>query len=150
MTRPRKPVLLAAIVAGVAGLAALASGSWPSYASEGVTIGIRYSHFEPTIVTVKAGEPVTITLRNDDPIGHEWIVGSNEVHQRHRLGNEPFHDRLPTEVTVPPFSTRTTTIIFEEPGEYAFVCHLPGHEAYGMRGTLSVIAPDTSSVLSEP
>ena len=87
-----------------------------------------------------AGVPVTFTLRNDDPIEHEWIVGTEDVHERHRTGTEPYHDQVPTEVTIPALSTRTTTVTFDEPGDYAYICHLPGHEAYGMRGTVQVVA----------
>ena len=99
----------------------------------------RYSRFEPVVLTAQTGVPLTITLRNDDPIEHEWIVGPAAVHQAHRVGTEPHHDALPTEVSVPPYAERTTTITFNAPGEYAFVCHLPGHEAYGMTGTLRVL-----------
>ncbi|MEX2238303.1 MAG: cupredoxin domain-containing protein [Dehalococcoidia bacterium] len=102
------------------------------------TVAIKYSHFTPGTLTVEAGEPVTITLRNDDPIEHEWIVGLPDVHERHRTGTEPYHDERPTEVTVPALSSRTTTVTFDEPGEYLFICHLPGHEAYGMVGTIYV------------
>ena len=91
------------------------------------------------ICSVPAGEPVTITLRNDDPIEHEWIVGPPEMHERHRTGTEPFHDSIPTEVTVPALSTRVTTVQFDEPGDYAYICHLPSHEAYGMVGVLRVV-----------
>jgi plastocyanin len=42
-------------------------------------------------------------------------------------------------VTVPALSTRTTTIQFDKPGDYAYICHLPNHEAYGMVGTLRVV-----------
>ncbi len=122
-----------------AGFAATAIGGRGGEASSEVTIAIHFSHFAPEVVTVHAGAPVTFTLRNDDPIEHEWIVGTSEVHERHRLGTEPVHDQLPTEVTVPALSTRITTVTFEQPGEYAFICHLPGHEAYGMRGTLRVL-----------
>lgn len=101
-----------------------------------VTITIHYSHYEPDTVTVPAGVPVTITLLNEDPIEHEWIVGSPEVHERHRTGTEPLHDTIPTEVTIPALSTRVTTITFEKPVEWLYICHLPGHEAYGMVGTL--------------
>jgi uncharacterized cupredoxin-like copper-binding protein len=41
-------------------------------------------------------------------------------------------------VTVPAGTTRSTTITFMTPGSYLFICHLPGHEAYGMVGTLVV------------
>ena len=61
------------------------------------------------------------------------------MHRAHRLGTEAYHDEVPTEVTVPPFQTRFTSVTFEESGEYAFVCHLPGHEAYGMRGVVKVV-----------
>ena len=81
---------------------------------------------------------VTIVLRNDDPIDHEFIVGDAAVHERHRTGTEPVHASRPTEVTIPAGTTRATTITFTTPGSFLFICHLPGHEAYGMVGTLVV------------
>lgn len=103
------------------------------------TIAIRYSQFVTDAITLPASVPVTITLRNEDPIDHEWIVGPPEVHERHRAGTEPFHDEVPAEVTIPALSARMTTLTFERAGEYAFICHLPGHEAYGMVGRLRVL-----------
>lgn len=103
-----------------------------------VEIPIHYSRFERAAVTVPVGVAVTIMLRNDDPIGHEWIVGDAAVHERHRSGTEPVHASRPTEMTVGAGSTTVTTITFTKPGTYAFICHLPGHEAYGMVGTLRV------------
>ena len=117
-------------------LAGLAVSSTPAVAAERLTIRFHYSHFEPTVVTVQAGVPVQITLRNDDPIDHEWIVGLPEIHEIHRHGTEALHAHRPTEVTVPALSSRVTTITFDEPGAYAYICHLPGHEEYGMTGTL--------------
>jgi uncharacterized cupredoxin-like copper-binding protein len=131
-----KPLLAAALLCGAVAL--LASGcSGDADASE-ATIAIRYSEFIPGDLTAPAGVPVTINLENDDPIEHEWIVGTDDVHERHRTGTEPFHDAIPTEVTIPPLSSRTTTVTFDAPGEYSFICHLPGHEAYGMTGIIFV------------
>jgi uncharacterized cupredoxin-like copper-binding protein len=126
----------ALIVAAV--LLALVASGCGGRASGATAIGIRHSKFEPATLTVRANEPVTITLRNQDPIEHEWIVGNAEVHERHRTGSEPYHDAIPTEVTLPPLSEKTTTVTFGAPGDYDFVCHLPGHEAYGMRGVIRV------------
>ncbi len=103
-----------------------------------VTIDFHYSHFSPSLVSVRAGVPVTITLRNDDPIDHEWIVGSPAVHEVHRHGTESVHDTRPTEVSVPALSTRVTTVVFPA-GQQAYICHLPGHEEYGMSGTLRAL-----------
>jgi uncharacterized cupredoxin-like copper-binding protein len=126
-----------AIAAGVLALLATACGGGADAAE--ATIAIHFSRFVPEEVTVPAGVPVTITLQNDDPIEHEWIVGAPDVHERHRTGTEPYHDQVPTEVTIPALESRTTTITFEEPGEYLYVCHLPGHEAYGMMGRMHVV-----------
>ena len=106
--------------------------------SETRTITIHYSHFSPALVKVPAGRPVTFVLKNEDPIEHEWIVGDSEVHERHRTGTEPYHDQVPTEVTIPALSTRVTTVTLAGPASYLFICHLPGHEEYGMRGTVVV------------
>jgi uncharacterized cupredoxin-like copper-binding protein len=105
---------------------------------DNVTIRFHYSHFEPNVINVRAGVPVTITLRNDDPIDHEWIVGPADVHEIHRHGTEAVHAHRPTEVTVPALSSRTTTVTFDERGQDAYICHLPGHEEYGMTGTFVV------------
>ena len=103
-----------------------------------VPIEIHYSHFEPAAIRVPAGRPVTFVIANGDPIDHEWIVGDAAVHQRHRTGTEPVHAARPTEVSIEAGREVRTTVTFSEPGALTFVCHLPGHEAYGMTGTLQV------------
>lgn len=142
MTPHRRPGRLAlaggiALSLGLAGIAA----AWSNAAADlptRVDIPIRYSHYLQTEVTVRAGTPVTFALHNGDPIDHEWIVGDAAVHQRHRTGTEPVHGSRPTEVTIPAGATRTTTVTFTTPGTYQYICHLPGHEAYGMVGTVVV------------
>jgi len=103
-----------------------------------VQVSMRFSAFEPALITVPAGRPVTFVLVNEDPIDHEWIVGDATVHERHRTGTEPVHEARPTEISVEALSEQRTTVTFAEPGTVTFVCHLPGHEAYGMSGTIVV------------
>ena len=134
----KRAVAALLLILSVAALA-VAATAFGNGGSTEATIAIHFSRFSPEAITLPAGEPVTITLQNDDPIEHEWIVGTPEVHERHRNGTEPFHDQIPTEVTIPALATRETTLTFERPGDYAFICHLPGHEAYGMTGTLTVV-----------
>ena len=132
-------VRLALLAAGLLALLASACGGGADAFPAEATIAIHFSHFVPEDVTVPASVPVTITLRNDDPIEHEWIVGLPDVHERHRTGTEPYHDQAPTEVTIPALESRITTLTFEHAGDYLYICHLPGHEAYGMVGTLHVV-----------
>jgi uncharacterized cupredoxin-like copper-binding protein len=127
---------LALVLAAGAVAVALAGGARPTTTS--VTIEIRYSHFNPSEIAVPVGVPVTITLRNDDPIDHEWIVGDDVVQAKHRTGTELLHPSIPTEVVIPAMSTRTTTVTFQQTGQLKYICHLPGHEAYGMVGTVTI------------
>ena len=106
-----------------------------------IEIDIHYSHFSPAAITVPAGRPVTFVIVNNDPIDHEWIVGDAALHERHRTGTEPVHNARLTEVSIDALHVRRTTVTFASPGTLTFVCHLPGHEAYGMTGTLVVTAP---------
>ena len=102
-----------------------------------VDIGIHYSHYSTTRIDVPAGVPVTFTIHNDDPIDHEWLLGDLAMHERHRTGTEPVHAARPDELTIPAMSTRTTTLTFPVALTLTYMCHLPGHEAYGMVGTLA-------------
>jgi uncharacterized cupredoxin-like copper-binding protein len=103
-----------------------------------IPIRIHYSHYEPASVMVPVGRPVTFLITNDDPIDHEWIVGDAASHERHRTGTEPVHGARPTEVSIPARSQTRTTVTFAAPGSLQFICHLPGHEAYGMVGTVTI------------
>jgi uncharacterized cupredoxin-like copper-binding protein len=103
-----------------------------------VTLRIHYTAFDVTELSVPRGVPVTFVLVNEDPIDHEWLIGDDEFHAAHRTGTHATHGDVPTEVTVPALETVRTTITFDEPGTLAYICHLPGHEAYGMVGLLTV------------
>lgn len=127
------------VAVGLAALAAAWSGG-PARGGDAsaATISIHFSKFSQTEVVATAGVPIRITLVNTDPIDHEWLVGDAAFHERHRTGTEAHHGAQPTEVSLAPGASETTTVVFDQPGEYAFICHLPGHEAYGMVGVLRV------------
>jgi len=103
-----------------------------------IEITIEHSAFDPDDVRVAQGSTVTFIVHNNDPIGHEFIIGTEEVQLVHELGTESHHPPRPGEMSVPAGSTRTTTFKFEEPSDLIFGCHLPGHYDYGMRGAIEV------------
>lgn len=132
---------VAALGLGIAtalGAAAVAGAVARSNEPIVIEVTIHYSGFQPAAISVPAGRPVTFVIHNTDPIDHEWIVGDAGLHERHRTGTEPVHDARPTEVSIEALTERSTTVTFAQPGRLTFICHLPGHEAYGMTGTLTV------------
>jgi uncharacterized cupredoxin-like copper-binding protein len=141
MSLDRAVAALGLGLAAALGAAAVAGAVGRSTEPLVVEIDIHYSHFSPDAITVPAGRPITFVIVNNDPIDHEWIVGDAALHERHRTGTEPVHNARPTEISIDALHERRTTVTFASPATLTFVCHLPGHEAYGMVGTLVVTTP---------
>jgi uncharacterized cupredoxin-like copper-binding protein len=104
-----------------------------------VRITIHYSNFEPADLAVEPGETVRFVIVNTDPIDHEFILGDAKVQLVHEEGTESHHPPRPGEVSVPAGETVVTTYTFPKTsGSLIFGCHLPGHYAFGMRGTVTI------------
>jgi uncharacterized cupredoxin-like copper-binding protein len=135
--------LTVAIAVSAAGYAVDAAIAGPRDAAHGpglvtVELGIEHSTFSDGRIEVRPGTFVRFVVRNEDPILHELVVGPPDVHARHARGAEQSHPPRPGEVTVQPNDVGITIYRFDEPGSIVYACHLPGHLAYGMRGTVVV------------
>lgn len=119
-------------------LAAALLGGFSSSTDRTVEIAIHHTRFLPASFEVAPGTTVRFVLRNTDPIDHEFIVGDEQVQARHEKGTEAHHGAKPGEVSVPAGGTASTTYTFSKPGTVLIGCHLPGHYAYGMRGSVRV------------
>ena len=133
--------LLGIAIATTAGLVGCGT-SPPRSEPRTVVLDIHYSSFSTSSLTVGAGEIVRFVVRNHDPIAHELIVGDETVQDNHERGTEAHHASRPGEISVAPGATATTTYTFlardVSSSPVLFGCHLPGHWAYGMRGTVTV------------
>jgi uncharacterized cupredoxin-like copper-binding protein len=131
-----RPLLALVAVSALAACAAPAGGAPDG--EQTVTLTARWSRFAPERLEVPAGTTVRFVVRNEDPIAHELIVGDEAVQDVHEKGTEAHHGERPGEVSVPAGATVETTFRFDRRGTVLFGCHLPGHWAYGMRGTIEV------------
>ena len=77
--------------------------------------------FQPTELTIPAGQDVTITLTNKGSLPHTFTIDELNVDSG----------------TVNAGSTATVTINAKA-GDYQFYCATPGHKDAGMVGTLHV------------
>jgi uncharacterized cupredoxin-like copper-binding protein len=133
-TRLVRAVVGAALAGSVVALVAAAGGD----GVRTITVTIRYSAFTPDRILVEPGETVRFVVRNDDPIDHEFLIGDESVQRIHESGTEAHHGAKPGEVSVPAGETVSTTYTFGPAGSTLLGCHLPGHYAYGMRGTIEI------------
>ena len=142
--RPRPWQLAVVVVAGGAALL-VAAGSWPRAghgAERTVVVTMHHSRFQPATLRVDPGQRVRFVLRNTDPIDHEFILGDAAVQARHEQGRDRHHHgEVPGERSVAAGQEAATTYAFPaglDGRALEFACHLPGHYAYGMHGTVRV------------
>jgi uncharacterized cupredoxin-like copper-binding protein len=113
---------VASAPAGDAGAAAASSD-----AVQELTITTQDAmRFEPSGLTVVAGRPVRLTVRNGGSSEHDFTL-TQGVDQ-------------PVKVTVKRGQTGSATFTLTRPGSYQFICSVPGHALAGMRGTITATA----------
>lgn len=105
-----------------------ASPSASPVAGDRVEIVSYDIYFEPKEVTIPADTDVTIVLPNEGVTMHNFSVDDKNNEEL------PFE---PIDIDIQPGATEETTINAPA-GEYYFYCNVPGHEAAGMWGTLTV------------
>jgi nitrosocyanin len=96
------------------------SGS-SSSGSASQTIQMTEMKFTPDTFTVKSGDKVTVKLENKGTVLHDFSIDSLNIKQ-----------------DVQPGSSKTVTFTAPAAGTLTFYCDQPGHEAAGMKGTITV------------
>jgi plastocyanin len=86
-----------------------------------VTVSAVELAFEPATLTVEAGEPVNLTVRNDGALFHDWTLDEAGVHLNVNPGEEV-----------------TTALVLDTPGTYEALCTVQGHGEAGMVMTVIV------------
>jgi uncharacterized cupredoxin-like copper-binding protein len=80
--------------------------------------------FLPATISVRAGQPLELTLRNAGQSAHDLTLNEGGAQ--------------PVKLTVNGGETTSRTFTFDNPGTYKFECSMPGHALAGMRGTIIV------------
>jgi uncharacterized cupredoxin-like copper-binding protein len=133
--------------------------TWATDAPVKVVMNDRF-RYRPAAIMVRAGRRVTFAVTNVGKLPHEFILGDRATQLDHErqmqaattgasAGHVHVHDHAAHgppaatgALTVPPGQTRRLTWTFDEPGVVLYGCHVLGHWAAGMKGTIVVVAPD--------
>jgi Cu+-exporting ATPase len=98
--------------------------------------------FSPASIDVRSGETIAFRIVNPGSAAHEFVIGSAAVQDEHerqmsRGGHMDGMDRA-SSVEVPAGRTATLVYTFGNPGTLMYGCHVSGHYAAGMQGTITV------------
>lgn len=97
-----------------------ASGSETAAGQTIEVIGKEFS-FTPDTLTLKAGQPHKIVLKNTGSIEHDITVSEAGF-----------------KLTVQSGQSGDKTLTMDKPGTYEFICSVAGHESAGMKGNITV------------
>lgn len=100
--------------------------------------------FDPSPVTVEAGETVRFVVTNAGDVQHSFTLGTPAYQHRHeeemqgmpRKELAEHMDDVSNGVVVAPGESATLTWTFEQGGPVQFACHVPGHYRAGMKGAI--------------
>jgi uncharacterized cupredoxin-like copper-binding protein len=124
----RVPVAIVLLL-GAALLTACAGGSQAA-ASKPATSAVTVKsadtmRFDPATITVRAGQPVRLTLDNrGSALVHDWTIDNLDGKKVQAKAN--------------PNQQATVEFTPTQPGTYEFYCSEPGHKEAGMVGRLVV------------
>jgi uncharacterized cupredoxin-like copper-binding protein len=128
---------------------------WATGAPVRVVMNDRF-RYRPAAIMVWAGHRVTFDVTNTGKLPHEFILGDRATqldHERQMQHTPPAGDHPHVHgadatsgasgaLTVPPGQTRRLSWTFDQPGIVLYGCHVLGHWAAGMKGTIVVLAPN--------
>ena len=140
----RRPILVAAagavlmVLAGCGGSGHDDShGGGMAEPSRTVEVVMRDIAYDPTTVTVQAGETVKFVFRNVGEAVHDAFIGDEAAQAEHekemRESEGRHHGGDHHAVTVEPGDTASLTYTFERAGSLLIGCHQPGHYEAGMK-----------------
>lgn len=112
-----------------------AQSTQPSPPPVDLVVSATEWRFAPARVTAGAGETITVELRNDGAIIHDWTVISEPV-----TTESEYRDAMRVAgVTAEPGARARVTFDVPTPGEYQIICTIPGHFSSGMAGAFVVV-----------
>jgi len=140
-----KKILL--VIVSLILLSACSSGS--SQPANELTLEMTDFAYSPPSITVNAGQPVTLTLKNIGQVEHDFVVEKIDVTTKvvqdsgsdahHAHGAEQNYD---LHVSAGTGETSVLQLTVSEPGTYKYFCSVEGHEEAGMIGELTVLAQE--------
>jgi len=113
-----------------------------------ITVEATDFTYDPVSITVPAGQPVTLTLKNTGKVEHDFVIDKIKVANVEASDSGPaaHHQMNQPEYDLHFFAKARETAVLQftamEPGEYEIFCSIEGHKEAGMIGELIVAAEE--------
>lgn len=106
-----------------------------------VTVTLNEFTFSPKVIEASPGAQLTINLNNQGALDHNFVLMAKGVRLTEWTEADQEHVLFEQIALRAGETTFFGLVAPDEPGEYQFLCSVPGHLTQGMEGTLIVTAP---------
>lgn len=136
-------VTLVAACGGTGQSSSAADVDGTSSSSRTVEVAMEDIKFDPTSLTVKAGETIDFLFVNNGKVTHDAFIGDAAAQMDHDtemadMGDMGTHSMDEAAITVQPGDSGELSYTFDQPGTIQIGCHQPGHYAAGMKIDITV------------
>lgn len=118
----------------------------PGAVEQTIAISATDVKFSPTMLIVRSGETVKFVITNYGKLPHEFMIGDKAEQQEHEKEMQSMQGMGHADsnaVSIGPGETKVLVWKFGKDAVLEFGCHVPGHYAAGMLGTIHVVTPVT-------
>ncbi len=130
----KKARVILIVMLGLALVLAACGGS-----STNLKVAMTDFKYEPMENTILAGEEITLNIKNEGAVLHEYVIMNLGQTAGDKFGDED-EGNIFWEVEIEPGQSKTVTFTAPaEAGTYEIVCGTAGHLEAGMKGTLIVV-----------
>ena len=112
-------------------------GQGSSAVSTTLTVNMSEFMFNPKDLAVPAGKEITLNLKNDGSIVHDFVILKKGVAAVTPFDAEAQKGDILFEARLNADKSETYTFILPEAGDYEIICSVPGHLEAGMKASLS-------------
>jgi uncharacterized cupredoxin-like copper-binding protein len=128
------------LIAAILSLSLAACGGGSS-AKTTIDVVLTDFKFTPDTFTIPSGEEITLTVKNEGAVVHNFVIMKSGTDVGDNFGEED-EVNVYWKIEVGPNGEEDTTFTApDEAGEYQLVCSTPGHYMAGMVGKIIVVAP---------
>lgn len=94
--------------------------------------------FEPSDLSIPAGQEITLELVNKGAIEHDFVILKKGSSAQDSFDHATQQADILFEARLAPGQSGSFKFTIAEAGEYQVICSIPGHLAAGMKGKLIV------------
>jgi uncharacterized cupredoxin-like copper-binding protein len=123
-----------------------ACAAQPAQPETELTVEMKDFAYTPSSLTVPAGQPITLTVKNTGNVEHDFVIEKinattkvledNGSNAHHAHGEQAGYD---VHVSARPGEASILQLTVSEPGTYEVFCSVEGHKEAGMIGQLNVL-----------